>query len=218
MGFKFSTGIVVVALMAAAASAQAGEVRGVVEIFTSQGCSSCPPADRAYSTVTNQGGILGLAWHVDYWDRLGWPDTFSLHQATVRQENYGKGNFTPEVIVNGRTVVSESTSASAIAASVGGALPVRVSLSGQSVKIGAGQGNASIILVKFRGDATVAIGRGENAGRSVTYHHPVIGARQIGSWNGSATAIDLKPGECRAGGCAVLLQVGTGPILGAAVL
>jgi hypothetical protein len=199
-----------------ASPAEAGKVRGVVEIFTSQGCSSCPPADRAYSAVISRGGILGLAWHVDYWDRLGWRDTFSSAQATNRQAAYGKGSFTPEIIVNGSRVVSDSSSPSAIASALNGPLPVDVSISGGKVNVAAGPGHASLVLVKFYGSRTVAIARGENAGKSVTYQHPVIGSRTIGTWNGKAMSVDVS-GECSGGvGCAILLQQGVGIILGAA--
>ncbi len=198
--------------------ASAGNVRGVVEIFTSQGCSSCPPADRAFAAVTSQNGVLGLAWHVDYWDRLGWRDTFSSAQATSRQAAYGKGSYTPEVIVNGNTVISNSSSSAAIASAVGGSLPVSVNISsGGKINIGAGSGRANVVLVKFIRSKTVAIGRGENAGKSVTYRHPVVSSRSIGSWNGKAQSLVVGAGECSGGvGCAVLVQVGIGRILGAA--
>jgi hypothetical protein len=198
--------------------AQAGNVRGVVEIFTSQGCSDCPAADRAFSEVTTRGGVLGLAWHVDYWDYLGWKDTFSSAQATSRQAAYGKGSFTPEVIVNGTTLVSSSRSPAAIASAMGSALPVNVLTSGGKINIGAGNGRANIVLVKFIRSKAVAIQRGENAGKLVTYHHPVIGSKTIGAWTGKAMSIDIG-NECGGTtGCAILLQVGVGRILGAATL
>jgi hypothetical protein len=203
------------------APAQAGNVRAVVEIFTSQGCSSCPPADRAFSAVTSQGGVLGLAWHVDYWDYLGWKDTFSLHQATVRQAAYGNGSSTPQIIVNGSRVVSNSTSSSAIAGALGGGLPVKFNVHTEGgrkvIDVGAGNGSANIVLVKYVNSGTVAIRRGENTGSTVTYKHPVVGSRRLGTWNGKATSVTLNAGEC-GGGCAVLLQVGVGRILGAATL
>lgn len=194
--------------------AAAGEVSSVVEIFTSQGCSSCPPADKAFSAATD-GSVLGLAWHVDYWDRLGWRDTFSSPQATSRQAAYGFGSYTPEIIVNGARVVSNSGSTSAIAATLSGSLPVRVVVSGTSVKIGVGSGLANIILVRYVKSATVAIRRGENSGATIVYKHPVIGSRKIGTWNGSAKTINVSRSEC-GNSCAVLLQVGVGRILGAA--
>ena len=222
---RIKTFIAALAVGAAGFSADAfaGRVRGVVEIFTSQGCSDCPPADRAFSSVINNNGVLGLAWHVDYWDYLGWRDTFSSAQATARQRSYGKGVYTPEVIVNGTAVISNSRSSAAIASALGGSLPVAVSLrsngKGYTVDVDAGNGHANLVLVKYYRSKTVAIQRGENAGRSVTYQHPVIGSRRIGSWNGTSQSFALKPGECGGGtGCAVLLQVGVGRILGAATL
>ncbi len=198
--------------------AQAGNVRGVVEIFTSQGCSDCPPADQAFAGVINNNGVLGLAWHVDYWDYLGWKDTFSSAQATARQSAYGKGSYTPEVIVNGTRVVENSRSSAAIASALGGSLPVSVSINGSTVHVGSGNGQASLVLVKFYRSKTVAIKRGENIGKDVTYQHPVIGSRHIGTWNGKAMSVDVG-NECGGGiGCAVLLQVGVGRILGAATL
>lgn len=222
---RIKTFIAALAVGAASFSAQAfaGKVRGVVEIFTSQGCSDCPPVDRAFSGVINNNGVLGLAWHVDYWDYLGWRDTFSSAQATARQRSYGKGVYTPEVIVNGTAVISNSRSSAAITSALGSSLPVNVSISsngkGYTVDVGSGSGHANLVLVKFYRSKTVAIQRGENAGKNVTYQHPVIGSRRIGAWNGSSQSIALKPGECGGGtGCAVLLQVGVGRILGAATL
>jgi hypothetical protein len=197
--------------MLAALPAEAGRpAKGVVELFTSQGCSSCPPADAALSTVIGAGGVVALAWHVDYWDYLGWKDTFSSHTATARQEVYarriGGGSYTPEFVVNGR-----SGSSSSIAMDSGG-LPVSVSVSGGEAKIGEGQGTANVFLVNYTPSATVPIVRGENAGRSVTYRHIVTSVKNLGEWNGKA--LTLAAGS---GNCAVILQrPGQGEIIGAA--
>ena len=187
-----------------------GPASGVVELFTSQGCSSCPPADLAFSKIIDGGNYVTLAWHVDYWDRLGWKDTFSTPAATARQGRYadriGDGSYTPEFVVNG----SRGSSSSSIVG--GGGLPVSVSVSGGKATIGAGSGKATVILVSYSGSATVPIARGENAGRQITYRHVVTSFRNIGEWNG-------KPMTVSAGGgsCAVLLQrPGQGQIIGAA--
>lgn len=224
MHYKTCQLFIVIALATSSISAHAGNVKGVVEIFTSQGCSSCPPADRAFSAAASQNGVLGLAWHVDYWDYLGWRDTFSSAQATSRQRSYGGGVYTPQIIVNGKTVVKQSSSSAAIASALHGSLPVNVSIKSNGktlvVQAGDGTGHANLVLVKFYRSKTVAIQRGENAGASITYRHPVIGSRNIGTWNGHALTRELKPGECSASsGCAILLQRGgTGEILGAAML
>ena len=208
--------------------AHADGVKGVVELFTSQGCSSCPPADRAFMGISKRGGVIGLAWHVNYWDYLGWKDTFSSSQATSRQQKYAAGvggsSYTPQIIVNGKRIVGQSSSTSAIASAMQGSLPVKLSIvssgSGPIVEVGGGTGSANLVLVKFYRDKSVVIKRGENAGSTVTYHHPVISARNIGTWTGSALKHGLSAGECGASiGCAVILQrPGVGEILGAAML
>ncbi len=223
MRLKINPLLLCMSLVLFGSSAQAKPVRGVVELFTSQGCSSCPPADRAFSSATSASGILGLAWHVDYWNSLGWKDTFSSAQSTSRQRSYGGGVFTPQVIANGDTLVRPASSSGAIASSAHGSFSVHVDIrrtgDGVVVEAGAGGGSANLVLVKFYNSKTVAITRGENTGKSVNYKHPVIGSRSIGKWNGKTVKINLGSGECSGGiGCAVLLQRGTGPILGAAVL
>jgi hypothetical protein len=187
-----------------------GPAQGVVELFTSQGCSSCPPADAAFSNIINRGNYVTLAWHVDYWDRLGWKDTFSSPSSTARQDRYashiGGGSYTPEFVVNGSRGASSSSVVS------GGGLPVSVSVSGGQAKIGSGSGNANVFLVTYSGAQTVPIERGENAGRNVTYRHVVTGMRNIGTWNGNAMTVSAGGGNC-----AVILQrPGQGAIIGAA--
>lgn len=199
-----------VALAIAPANAD-GPAKGVVELFTSQGCSSCPPADAAFGTIISRGGIIALAWHVDYWDRLGWKDTFSSAAATARQERYaariGGGSYTPEFVVNGVRGSSRNNIVSA------GGLPVSVSVSGGKATVGAGAGAANVILVSYLGAQTVAIARGENAGRNVTYRHVVTGLRTLGQWNGKAMTVAAGNGNC-----AVFLQrPGQGEIIGAAM-
>jgi len=187
-----------------------GHAKGVVELFTSQGCSSCPPADAALGSIIDRGGYITLAWHVDYWDQLGWKDTFSSPASTARQERYanriGGGSYTPEFVVNG----TRGSSSSSIVSS--GGLPVSVNVAGGQAHIGSGSGEANVFLVSYTGAATVPIGRGENAGRSVIYRHVVTGLRNIGAWHGEAITVDAGGGSC-----AVIVQrPGQGEIIGAA--
>ena len=188
-----------------------GPARGVVELFTSQGCSDCPPADAALSGIIDRGGMIALAWHVDYWDNP-WKDTFSTPAATARQEVYaghiGGGSYTPEFVVNG---VRGSSNSSIVSS---GGLPVAVNVNGGNVKVASGSGQANVFLVNFSGSRVVPIARGENAGRNVTYRHVVTGMRKLGSWNGSALNLNVGGG----GNCAVIVQrPGQGEILGAAM-
>ena len=188
-----------------------GLASGVVELFTSQGCSSCPPADAALSNIIDRGGVIALAWHVDYWDYLGWKDTFSTPAATARQVTYaqriGGGSYTPEFVVNGAQGSSSNIGS-------GGGLSVPVHVDGGQVKVAAGEGEANVYLINFTNSATVPIQRGENAGKSVTYRHIVTGLRKLASWNGSA--LNLEVGAI--GNCAVIVQrPGQGEIIGAAM-
>ena len=201
--------------------ANAGEVRGVVELFTSQGCSSCPPADKILADFTNRNGVITLAWHVDYWDYLGWKDTFSSNAFTKRQRNYSNSLgtssvYTPQIIVNGSTVAENSSFNSSIASALTG-LPVSVNAKANggklNVTVGAGAGAANLYLVTYTDSRTVKIGRGENSGRDIVYRHAVSGIKSIGKWNGSAMNVTVPAGS----NCAVLLQrPGPGEILGAA--
>jgi hypothetical protein len=190
-----------------------GSARGVVELFTSQGCSDCPPADKALGAISNRGGVITLAWHVDYWNYLGWRDTFSSSASTSRQRAYGFGVYTPQFVVNG----SRASSNPSITGGAGG-LPVSVSVKRSggklSVTAGAGSGSANLYVVTYINSANVTIQRGENRGRSITYRHAVTGLRSIGAWNGKASTYSVSGG----GNCAVILQRGgTGAIIGAAM-
>jgi len=187
-----------------------GPAKGVVELFTSQGCAYCPPADAALGEVITHGGFVALAWHVDYWDQGGWKDTFSSHAATERQQRYasrvGGGIYTPEFVMNGGSGSAGASAASSI-------LPVSVSVSDGKAKIGAGDGDADVFLVSFFAPTKVAIARGENAGHEITYRHAVSGMRKLGTWNGEAMTLPAGGGNC-----AVILQrPDQGEIIGAAL-
>ena len=215
--------------------AQAGEVNGVVEIFTSQGCSSCPPADKVFGEVIQQGGVIGLAWHVDYWDYLGWKDTFSSPAATERQRAYARGVgergvYTPQIIVNGDKVAKNSSFRQSIASALSGSLPValdaKVADGSLVVTAGDGDGAANLVLVTFDSSQNVPIERGENAGTTVTYRNSVQGVQTIGMWKGKSLTVELPGAEYapkKGQGCAILLQKvsndgAPGSILGAVVV
>jgi hypothetical protein len=220
---------------AAVAPAQAGGVKGVVEIFTSQGCSSCPPADKIFNEVILQDGVIGLAWHVDYWDYLGWKDTFSSAKNTERQRAYAsgigeRGVYTPQIIVNGDTVAKNSSFRQSIASALSGSLPVSLDakVDGGSLVVtaGNGEGAANLVLVTFDNAQNVVIERGENAGETVAYHHAVQGVQTIGMWKGKSLTVELPGSEYapkKGQGCAILLQKvsdggAPGSILGAVIV
>lgn len=228
--------------MAVAGGVQAGEGNnnpvGVVELFTSQGCSSCPPADAALAKLIEEGKVIALSYHVDYWDYLGWKDTLSSAASTERQYRYAdtlkrRGVYTPQAIVNGRAhfVGSsynkiKSSVATFDSSEKGLAVPLSISAEGDelNISIGAGTGKANIVAVYFDNENVVDIKRGENTGKKITYHHSVTDIQTIGMWNGTAQEIKLPASvvkKAKKGGAAILLQTMTkqgtpATILGAA--
>jgi hypothetical protein len=214
---------------------------GVVELFTSQGCSSCPPADAVLAELAEAGDVVALGYHVDYWDYLGWKDTLGNPENTARQYQYGKffgdrSVYTPQAVINGRIHVN-GAKREAVAGALsnleksgeGLTIGVTVTRSGESVMIDAegapeGTGNAHLVLVYFDPMRPIAIERGENKGRTITYANPVTRVQAAGMWHGKAARFELPQSEiAKKGGCAVLLQSVSkdglpGPIIGAAVI
>lgn len=233
------------AVATAAQAAGAGEQgpRAVVELFTSQGCSSCPPADALMNRLAVDKTLVTLTYPVDYWDYLGWKDTFARPEFTQRQRGYAayrkdRAVYTPQMVVNGRDHVVGSDKAG-LDRTIGehrerfGGLPVETSIetAGDSIiaKIGeampGGDRKATVWLVVFDREQTVPIGRGENKGREVTYSHVVRQLQPVGMWKGKAMTVELPRHDLVRSpdtGMAVLLQVDgegrPGAILGAAVL
>jgi hypothetical protein len=232
---RFSLALAALLSTAALAPAHAAGVKGVVELFTSQGCSSCPPADKVFGEIIEQNGVVGLAWHVDYWDYLGWKDTFSSAAATSRQRAYARGIgergvYTPQIIVNGDTVAKNSSFRQSIASALSGSLPVsldaKVTEGSLVVTAGDGDGSANLVLVTFDRSQNVPIERGENAGTTVNYRHAVQGVQTIGMWKGKSLTVELPGSEYapkKGQGCAILLQKiskggAPGEILGAVIV
>ncbi len=221
-----AAGVVLAWLPAIAAAA---ERPVVVELFTSEGCSSCPPADAFLTELSrSRRDVLPLAFHVTYWNNLGWKDPFSMSAATQRQAHYGErfgdGSYTPEMVVDGRKglVGSERGSAeSAIAAaSSAGRTSATVSVSRQggtvSIKVGEGSGTGSVVLVGFDPEHRTAVGRGENGGRTLTESNIVRSIRSVGQWTGAplTLAAETPAGQ----DAAVLLEAPDGSIIGASRL
>jgi len=225
-----------VACVAAPSPARAGSPV-VVELFTSQGCSSCPPADEYLGEMTMRGDIIPLAFHVDYWNYIGWNDPFASKQMTHRQKAYSRALgqryiYTPEMVVNGTTqeVGSNRHGVEALIEAARKAPPTGPSISltreddGRiRLRIGVGERAAATIwMVKFDREHTTAVPVGENEGRTLTDYNVVRTLHQLGSWTGEA--VDMvydvnEPDEPGNGGCAILVQRdGTGPIIAAAML
>ena len=206
--------------------ANAAERPVVVELFTSQGCSSCPPAN-TYLNEMSRGrrDVLALAFHVTYWDRLGWRDPFSMEAATDRQAVYGRrfgdGSYTPEMVVDGAASAvgsDRSQVGSAIEnAKRNGrtAAAVNVTRNGDqvSIEVGAGSGQGRILLIGFDHEHTTAIGRGENGGRTLTEANVVRSFRPVGQWSGAAVRLNERFPQGQ--DVAVVLEAPDGRIIGA---
>lgn len=216
------------ALMALAATgAAAAQPLTVVELFTSQGCSSCPPANANLIKVKDQPNVLALSFNVTYWDYLGWKDTFGKQEFTQRQVSYEpalgrSGPFTPQVVVNGDAdaVGAAPGEIERLISSSGRAKGPSLSLDGGKISIGAGSvpgGKADVWLVRYKdGVVEVPVARGENTGRTLPHANVVHALQRIGSWSGDATSLPL-PAASGGLSTAVLVQTpGGGPILAAA--
>ncbi|CAL78843.1 conserved hypothetical protein; putative signal peptide [Bradyrhizobium sp. ORS 278] len=210
-------------------AAAAAERPVVIELFTSQGCSSCPPANAYLNEMVRQRrDVLPLAFHVTYWDRLGWKDPFSLPAATDRQARYGSrfgdGSYTPEIVVDGLTshVGSNRTEIGPAIDRARGrsvtAAAIRLARNGDklTVDIGGGEGRGRVLLVGFDHQHETAIRRGENGGRTLEELNVVRSVRALGDWSGAALRLSepMPEGE----DVAVLLEAPDGRIVGAARL
>jgi hypothetical protein len=179
--------------------------RAVVELFTSQGCSSCPPADRIIGELAKDPSIIALSMPIDYWDYLGWKDTLSDARFSERQKAYShmRGDrevYTPQVVVNGSTHVVGSDRAG-IESAIGStkkadgvmSVPVTMTLSGKEINVsvaassrGPAAMHGEVWICSISKAIPISIGRGENRGREITYHNVVRNLLKVGDWNGSS--------------------------------
>ncbi len=200
----------------------------VVELFQSQGCSSCPPAAANVRAVSDRADVLALAFEVDYWDRLGWKDTFSSPAWTARQYAYARamardGVYTPQVVVNGR-VEGDGLEPSGLAGLMRqgdrGAGGPPLSFADGTVTVGAGAapaGGADVWLVRYDPRVVeVEIPRGENAGRTLPHKNVVHDLTRLGHWDGRAASFSAPSRGSGLAEAALVQTTGAGPILAAA--
>ena len=240
MSPRFLIPLIAGVVLAGSLHAEDGTPKGVVELFTSQGCSSCPPADAAFRKLVDQGDVIALAYHIDYWNYLGWADTLSSKENTERQYGYaramGRSNvYTPQAIVNGRGHLAgadlngiNSKIASYSSEGNGLTIPISAAMRGDEleIKIGAGQGKANVVMVYFDKEKTIDVEKGENSGKKISYLHSVTNVETVGMWDGKATSLTLPASVLQRPqleGCAILLQSATADgdpaaILGATVV
>jgi hypothetical protein len=234
-------GLAPVAYAQGAAKPGAGStpVKGVVELFTSQGCSSCPEADALLGRLARRDDVIAISLSVDYWDYLGWKDTLARAKFTERQKAYAKvlGDgmvYTPQAVINGLAHVNGSDAVQVEraldrTAKSAAHVPVRVTSSDGKLVVdiadapaGTVAKEATIWLAVISRSVEVPIQRGENRGKTVTYSNVVRELIPLGIWSGKATTVRLERHTFMhkgADGCAVLLQQGqAGPIVGSALI
>lgn len=200
-----ATGVSVASLVLPG-SARAEGLRCVVELFTSQGCSSCPPADKLLGEMAQEPHNLVLSFPVDYWDYIGWKDTLASPAFTARQKAYasarGDGHvYTPQAVMGGVSHAVGSDVAEIEAgikvAAARGALSIALKLTAQAAGIkidigeGAAAGPAALWLLRIVRQKTVNIGRGENTGKTVTYTNVVRSMAKLADWSGKAQSLDV---------------------------
>jgi hypothetical protein len=209
----------------------------VVELYTSEGCSSCPPAEAQIGRLAQQNDIIALAFHVDYWDDLGWRDRFGLPEAVTRQRQYAHtlhlpSVYTPQLVIDGQRDLVGGGGDGAIAASAaagtggggrnpGVALALAVQNDSLMVTLGAQpqQSACDVLLVGYLPQASSRVTRGENAGRELHEFNIVRSVRTLGSWKGEERSFNVPLTSLApdATGVVVLVQQhDQGPIVGAA--
>ncbi len=194
-----------------AARGPAGMPPVVVELFTAQGCSSCPPADALVAALAGRADVLPLAWHVDYWDYLGWADDFARPEHTARQEAYAdvageRGVYTPQIIVDGQdTLITVQRGSLVALIDEHAARPAAVSVTarGQDGRFvidlmprAAIPGGVDITLIRYADRRSVTIRAGENRGRTVEYANIVLGAETLNRWDArTPLRLTVTPGS-----------------------
>lgn len=209
----------------------------VVELFTSQGCSSCPPADQMFNTLADDSNLVTLSYHVNYWDYLGWKDTLAKEDFSQRQYDYAHNRgdmdvYTPQVIVQGvshhvgSNLTEIQSAVKSATASTGPWVTPVLTTQGQNVEVFipalGGAPGCTVWLASVVPSKTIKVERGENAGKEITYRNVVRALLPAGMWSGEAVSLKMPassvlPHDCRR--CVALVQVGKGgPIIGAAAV
>ncbi|BBF94670.1 DUF1223 domain-containing protein [Blastochloris tepida] len=240
---RFLLAMLAAAAVPAPPAALGADAPLVVELFTSQGCSSCPPADTFIGELAERPGVIALSLAVDYWDYLGWKDTLAHPAHSDRQRAYAEARgdrlvFTPQVVVNGRNSVPGHDRAAIEralqAARTDAPVPVSAAVNGERIDVTvggtAGTGSAparsgEVWVLGVQRRAAVEIGRGENAGQTATYRNVVRHIRRIADWTGQTTKVAVERAAFAGRECdllVVLVQTAPegrlGPVVGASVV
>lgn len=204
----------------------------VVELYTSQGCSSCPPADAFLGELAKRDDVLALSFHVDYWDYIGWKDVFASPANTERQRAYARRFgisyvYTPQMVVHGTAQMTGSDRPAVLngiaQAQAMPAIQIEMSRDASGVRASLPAypkaGQASVYAILFDREHSTSIRRGENGGRKIKYSNVVRKLERLTGWSGEATTVTLPVDEQTGEACAVIVQSDmTGMVLGAATL
>ncbi|MBY0532321.1 MAG: DUF1223 domain-containing protein [Xanthobacteraceae bacterium] len=204
----FSRALALFAVIAVSAPSPAlAGGKSVIELFTSQGCNSCPPADKLLGKLTQNPNLIPLTLAVDYWDYLGWKDTLALAEHAKRQRHYAKVRgdmnvYTPQAIVNG-VKYAVGSDANEISSALRNhptnepEIPLAVKRDGEniSVDVGPGQGKATVWMLSVAGKVEVKIAKGENKGETITYFNVVRAWRNLGAWSGARIMTSVPVAE-----------------------
>lgn len=227
------TGWAMSAALALSVNSALAEDLVVVELYTSQGCSSCPPADALLAELTHRSDVLPLALHVDYWDYIGWADSYAHSDFTTRQKAYAHAAgartiYTPQMVVGGQDHLVGTHAAELeklISMHLEDAAPVGLTLHKAEDQLiitieprDTIEQTLAIQLIRFIPHETVSIRRGENAGRTLSYYNIVTDWRQIGQWSGEDSMQMETPLEGDLPIAVILQTEGHGAILAAARL
>lgn len=213
-----------------ATAAVAEQKTVVVELFTSQGCSSCPPADELLAKLDESADIVALALHVDYWDYIGWKDVFGSPAHTERQKGYARAAgarsiYTPQMVIGGLDHVigfkpMDVANTVQKHRAVADGITVTARLQGNTVIVslspGAMRGDMTISLVGYQNSETVAIKRGENAGKTITYTNTVREFVSLGDWDGRRAATMRHPKPKGSDAVVLVQEASYGPMVAAA--
>ena len=241
-GRRFLTLAAVATALTAGASAIAAEPRAVIELFTSQGCSSCPPADKLLGELAKDPNLIPLSLAIDYWDYLGWRDTLAVPGHARRQKAYShmrgdhEGVYTPQAIVNG-SIQALGSDHTAIDHAITDSrhnkstlsVPLALTIDNGRLTVAApasmDEPSAEVWLCPVTKSVPVTIARGENSGNTFTYHNVVRRWVKLGVWNGTAASWSIPVADFKSDSVdavAVILQSGVaaapGAMLGAAFL
>jgi hypothetical protein len=226
------TCLVTLPCLAITAQPAQAEPRAVIELFTSQGCSSCPPADKLIAEYARDPSVIALSLAVDYWDYLGWKDTLALSGHSNRQRAYAKARgdrqvYTPQVVIDGAVHALGSDKAAIERAirqtreqSAPLTLLVKIERSGDKLTVTVSEskdekGQAEVWLCPITRSVPVVIGRGENSGQTITYTNVVRRWIKLGDWTGKAAIFSVPVRDVQSGGidsAAVVVQSGTASV------